>query len=403
LAVEVERDKVLLIVNYKIDMEETDKLILNFNSSITTTKLKDFYRTTSLMEIYGISRKEIKHTSFLKWLFGPDCEISKKALRKMLYLIITSKHFKKEMLNDELYKLIVVGNFEIDRLDVDDNYTIAGKEKLDLFIELSINSFKLDIIIENKIYSREFEDQTQRYYDRLNKSKPQTSKLFIYLSPISAIELDELDEPLCCCKSYIQLNYQVLVDKIIEPLLSENINKTTKFFLEDYLKALSTPVNVKQKNYSFMAISNSESELLTKFWIENEVLIGKAVEATKSNPHIEPAIRKMADQISNLMINEKDERVGAYVKRNLLRLFSENKIDFEEVKRFQDFSHSHKTFHIQYPLLKKVTNRAERPIHYWKDIVLVGNEEFYICCEWFDTKTNNDREHFDTWLKSIDK
>ena len=121
------------------------------------------------------------------------------------------------------------------------------------------------------------------------------------------------------------------------------------------LKALSTPVKAKQNNFKYMAISNKENELLIRFWEENEDLILKAVEATRDNSHIEPERREVASKISELL-NNKVEKVGAYVKRNLIQLFEQNKISSEELIDFQDAEYSKRTFDIQYPLLKKVIN-----------------------------------------------
>ena len=347
------------------------------------------------MEIYGINRKEIRHTSFLRWLFSPNCEIAKIALKQMLDIIVASNHFKDKMLNDELYKLIVIGNYEIDSWSSKENHTINGGE-IDLHIALTINNYRLELVIENKIYSNEHEDQTQRYYDFITKTNREASKLFVYLSPISSIELEKLENAQCCCKNYIQLNYQVLVDKIIEPLLSETLNKTTNYILEDYLKALSTPVNIKQKNYKFMAISNRESELLTKFWTENEDLILKAVEATKENTHIEPEKRETAKKIGELLKSD-GERIGAYAKRTLLALFQSGKITSDEIIQFQEFNYSKITFGINYPLLNKKENENEKPLHYWKDVLKIDNEEYFMCCEWFEKS----RTQLDEWLKSI--
>jgi hypothetical protein len=377
-------------------MNEIIDRIVQFKNSSTTQRLRQYYTTNSLMEIYGINRKEIRHTSFLKWLFNTKTVIAKPALKKLLDIIVTK--LNTDTLNDELQQLLIIGNYEIDYWNTTENYSV-NRGLVDLYVEITIGNFNIELIIENKVYSNEHDDQTQKYHDHFSKIKKNSEKIFLYLTPISSLELEKLIEPECCCKKFIQINYQIIVDKIIEPILSEGVNKNIEFILHDYLKALSTPVNIKQNNYKYMAISNKENELLIRFWEENEDLILKAVEATKENTHIEPEKRETASKIIELL-NNKSEKVGAYVKRNLIFLFEQYKISDEEIMDFQDPEYSKITFGIQYPLLKKVVSRNDKPLHYWKDTIFANNEEYYLCCEWFEKENNNDRVYFENWLKS---
>ena len=38
--------------------------------------------------------------------------------------------------------------------------------------------------------------------------------------------------------------------------------------------------------------------------------------------------------------------------------------------------------------------------YYWKDIIYANNEQYYMCCEWFEKENNNDRAYFENWLKT---
>ncbi len=371
--------------------------IVEFKNSPTTKNLREYYSTNSLMGIYDINRKEIRHTSFLKWLFDKETAISELSLRKLLDVIV----LKSSSLDDELQQLLTIGNYDIEDWKVIENHSIS-QGLVDLYIDLTVNSCQIEIIIENKVYSSEYDDQTQKYFDYFTNNNEKSTKIFLYLTPISSLELDKLNEPECCCKGFTQINYQLIVDSVIEPILENGVNQNIEFILKDYLKALSTPVKIKQEKFKNMAISNKENELLIRFWEENEDLILKAVEATRDNSHIEPEKREVARKISELL-NNKEEKVGAYVKRNLMQLFEQNKISNQEVVDFQDAGFSKRTFDIQYPLLKKVLNSKDKPLHYWKDTVSIYDEQYYICCkwfEWFEKDNNNDRVYFDKWLKT---
>jgi hypothetical protein len=80
-------------------MNQIENLLINFKNSQTTKQLRSLQNTPSLMEIYGINRKEIRHTSFLKWLFSNDCVISEKALVLFVDLLLDSKFFNINSLN----------------------------------------------------------------------------------------------------------------------------------------------------------------------------------------------------------------------------------------------------------------------------------------------------------------
>jgi len=380
-------------------MNEIVNRIVNFKNSDTTKKLKEYYSTSSLMEIYGINRKETRHTAFLKWLFSSDCKVANAALKRFIDILLTSSHYKDEIIGKELYNLLLIGRYDIESLVSEENKNTTDG-LIDLIVDARINNFKLQLIIENKINSEEFTKQTQRYFNAQKSVNNDVEQIFIYLTPISSISLGELIEPECECKNYIHINYQILVDQIIEPLLNEELDKATAYILEDYLKALSVPLYSKPNKYNIMAISNRESELLLKFWEENEELILKAVEATKDNYHIEPDTREKARKV-NEIVDYKLDKVGSYVKRTLINLFNEGKITNEEIQSFQDAEYSKKTFDIQFPLLKKKESEFEKPQRYWKDSISIGNEEYFMCCEWYENANNNDKIFFDKWLSKF--
>lgn len=372
-------------------MSEIIKRIIDFKNNNTTKQLRKFYSTASLMEIYGINRKEIRHTSFLKWLFSPNCPVAKNAIGLFMDVLLSSKYFNPDNINKDLYNKLLLGIFNIDSFNSNENISVSGGE-IDLSFEFTIEKFKIKIIVENKVYSLEHKSQTQRYYDSINEKYKDFTNFFVYLTPISTLELEDLNEPQCECKEYIQINYQILLDKIIVPLLKENIDSTTRYILEDYIMALSTPVNTNLIKNRYMAISTKESELLTMFWNENEDLILKAVEATKDNVHIEPEKREIAKKI-NALLNDSEEKIGAYVKRNLRQLSEENKITSDEVINLTNKEFSKNTFDINYGLLIKAENSS--PTHYWKDQIKIGGVDYFMCCEWFE----KNRGHFDVWLK----
>lgn len=65
------------------------------------------------------------------------------------------------------------------------------------------------------------------YYESVKKKED--INLYVFLTPISSLDLLELEEPECSCKDYIQVNYQSVVDFLLEPTIQRNITDKTKF------------------------------------------------------------------------------------------------------------------------------------------------------------------------------
>ncbi len=376
---------------------EIVKQIIAFRNSTTTKRLKSYQETPSLMEIYGINRREIRHTSLLKWIFSEKNPVGKNALELFIDVLFESKFFKIECTNikPEIYNKILLGNYKIDSFSSSENFSVSNG-LVDLVIEFSIEDISFNIIIENKVYSEEHNEQTIRYYNHFNNKFREKVNLFVFLSPLSSKEYESLEVPQCECKEYIQINYQIILEKVVIPLLNLDIDSTTKYILEDYIMALSTPVNsnYKQNNY-IMAISPKESELLNMFWKENKELILKAVEATKNNLHLEPEEREFAQKIDSVVKSTENKGIGAFVKQTLKNLAFEGKLS-NEVDKLLDKQLSKSIFNINYPLLIKTEGSS--PLHYWKDIITINDENFYMCCEWFESS----RVLFEIWKKQVE-
>jgi len=381
---------------------DTKQKLINFKNSQTVRELKAYYKTPSLMEVYGINRKEIRHTSFLKWLFN-DYNNSSESIKKLIDILITSHFFNKEEIfksNEDIYNQLIIENYEIKNIKTRiPNST--KKNQVDLFISFSINDYDLNIIIENKVYSNESNNQTDRYYKEFKKNEKKSFNFYVYLTPISTLKLEKLEEPECVNKKYIQINYQSILENILEPILKTTKDNTLKLIIEDYIIALGFPYN-NNKNHSFMAISTKETELLNSFWDENQDLILKAIEATKENEHVAPEIRERAEEISKLFQN-KDDKIGAYVLRNLKELFYKKSLPNEEIINLENKEYCKDILDINFPLLVKVKAHIVSPKRYWKKPISVNDYDYYICSEWYEREDNDDRPHFDKWFNKWNK
>jgi hypothetical protein len=99
----------------------------------------------------------------------------------------------------------------------------------------------------------------------------------VFLSPISAIEFEKEREPRCGSKEFIGLNYQILLDEVLEPCIARCDDSRVHSIMTDYVRALSKPsllfASNDNKGEMIMAISSMERNLLNDFWSTNEEIM----------------------------------------------------------------------------------------------------------------------------------
>ena len=85
-------------------------------------------------------------------------------------------------------------------------------------------------------------------------------------------------------KLFTKINYQYIVEHLIEPLLNrQDGDEQSKILLKNYLSSLSfskfdnsnSPLNIE----TIMAMTTEEKELLVKFWNDNQDLLRLALQA----------------------------------------------------------------------------------------------------------------------------
>ncbi|WP_175609228.1 PD-(D/E)XK nuclease family protein, partial [Elizabethkingia anophelis] len=259
------------------------------------------------------------------------------------------------------------------------------------------------LIIENKVESKENNDQTNNYFNHFDSVKNENETIiYIYLTPISTLDLIELIEAECNCKEFIQINYQSIVDYLIEPALNQNISDRTKNILTEYLKSLSQPSIDNEidghKQELIMALGNEERKLLSSFWKKNQKLILASLYAISSDPEQEKDTRDSIREALDNLSSDKDRSTfnikykGEYFKRkfkksdiglqtvNLLKakgLIDDNIIEYLKEDKSCSFF-----------LLKKKEDFTDTEIKYRKyktnvtpELIYKG-EEYYIARNW---------------------
>ena len=322
------------MANDCLSEQEIQDLIINFNLDETVNELNRYYSTQTTWEIIKQSRRETSHTQFLNCFFdNKDFNADPNAgpIKKLIVLLLKwSKRQKEAYFDEELAKSIYNGSFSIISYKVEPEKQIKvnpsgispvyGDGSIDIFITVNatINDKPklpktIHIVIENKIDAPEttksFDSngeqisfnkrkttpvatvlyQTDAYYQYATQEYNGDTNLFVYLKPTDC-SLDDIDTAECNCKKYIQINYQELLDYILQPVCEmKDISLENVYRLNDYIKTLGQPseteddndddINNSNKKITIMAMENKERELLKQFFAKNEKLIRAAINA----------------------------------------------------------------------------------------------------------------------------
>lgn len=278
-----------------ITREKVEEWLMQFHSNQATRAIIRKINQNSILDIYGIARSETHHSKFLAWLFNPNesHNTGELALRKLLNIAVRrgneqnnqSEDFlwvKKRVLTSATHSSTSASNVQV----LTESYVEAqgkkgAKGRIDILVSnLALGGKTINIIIENKIYSNEHDEQTTTYFEGINKKfpKPKNINIFLYLTPKSNWEMPKEDGPSCTCKDFIEINYQDILTEVLSSILEEPISSATRIAIEDYIHCITSP-SIHSKNYNTMAVDKETNEMLKKFWDANEELILAAINA----------------------------------------------------------------------------------------------------------------------------
>ena len=393
--------------NFTIDQIRDE--IIKFKNDPDFQKLENFYYSKSFSEILGVSRREISHSGFLAWLLGnlESHNLGEFPIKKFLDIILKFSNDKLKRKHSDLFNSFVTEDYSIERLFIKSAYAIKNVGRLDIYIELALvlagKTKNIRLVIENKVESRENNDQTNSYFNFFNPTENDDNiVIYVYLTPISTLELIELTEPECNCKAFIQINYQSIVDYLIEPALNQNISTRTQNILTEYLKSLSQPSIDEEadghKQELIMALGNEERKLLSSFWEKNQKLILASFYAISSDPEQEKDTRDSIKEALDNLSSDKDRSTynikynGAVFKRNFKKSdIGLQTINLLNVKGLIDqnvINYLKKDKSCSFLLLKKKEDFTETEIKYRKyktndaPELIFNGEEFYVASNW---------------------
>lgn len=296
------------------------KKIQAFNRDKDVMRLQRMFKDSSILEVVGVERKETRHSKFLEWLFKtPEFNTVSQVspIMHLLDVILRRDEEQNNVIDRDFKKDVITrkSNVRIDDVNREVTTTglkLQGKEgKIDLYIKAydKKTGKTIHICIENKVDSNEHDNQTLKYYAYLlgntdylsifkgikysfdkNKYQCPTNeediKLFVFLTPSAEFIMKnkEMRDSMCECDKYIHINYQDIVNEILNPLSEDGATSLAAMDkIEQYVCSLGVPggeVKDEEGNNNFKTIMASGEDILqlsVKIYYEYKDLIVDAI------------------------------------------------------------------------------------------------------------------------------
>lgn len=303
----------------------TEQLLTMFNRNISkNAELLDYIGQNNIFGIIAKARNESVHSRFVTELLSGDFfngDSRESTLVHFIDLLLyrASSERKSEEVNEHLRKAVLTRSVMFEKMASECELTVTDYQKsyssfntqkhsekddrIDIYLKFKLltpvaGRHELEVFIENKVNSSEFDSQTVRYFEACdNCGYKRPFQLFVYLTPQPVRDMDQydrLDEKLKpACPHYIHICYQDILDFIIEPLLiDDKLDADKKNMLKEYVGCLELPAKPdtdsqpSNNDFSIMAISSKEQQLVKTFMEDavNRRVINKAIETRLEKP-----------------------------------------------------------------------------------------------------------------------
>lgn len=229
----------------------TKEKIRNLLLSNDFKKIKKFKYSLNLFNILKLENKETAHSDMLAYLFNPY-----------------ENHYLKESMINELIKQLSKKDanyinlllLDYSDLEVYREYTIDNGRRLDILLISKTN--KVVILIENKIWSGEGDNQLEDYKDFIDNQFNNYNKVFLYLT----LEKERKEK----YKGYIHINYNNIYN-MLQNILEENqMTIEVLTILKQYKDIIRRDI---------MGVVDREMvELCRKLYVENKEALDKIMQ-----------------------------------------------------------------------------------------------------------------------------
>ena len=94
----------------------------------------------------------------------------------------------------------------------------------------------------------------------------------------------------------------------------------------------------------------------------------------------------------------KELKVGKIAQTILKNILESGAVSDEEIAALQTFEYSKKCFDLQFPLLVPYGNEFIK-VRYYANPITIKGQKYYMCSQWFEVSTNNDRPYLVKWIE----
>lgn len=246
-----------------METEKLKRMIVKLQEMQEYKELDAYFSASTIFSILQIERSETKHSAFIAWLLDPNGShgLGDKPLRRFMKMLAINSDTKA--MTAELQSIFVsenyssIGNVVVDVEHLVDGMT-KGDKRIDIFMTFDV-AFKdlqessndkkrknlvdversVALIVENKIYSEESENQTKTYYDWAKaKYKDDNREIIgVFLTPTKRRYCSADSD----VHTFVKISYQEILHEFVEYFIDECTSEKTKNILDDFVKNLCQP------------------------------------------------------------------------------------------------------------------------------------------------------------------
>ena len=331
---------------YLHNAKNTIRIVTNMRNRINQlfnspewNALRSYYAQSTLFNVLHIERKETIHSAFIAWLLNPlaSHNLGARPIKALLrYYATKSKStsvdhnkFCNQLLTSAYQLKVVAG--PVCEKTTGSLKNDSDKDRMDIWAELHFtfddqSEITVPLIIENKVYSVEGDNQTQRYANAMDERG--SSFIGLFLTPMG----EEAQEP-----RFQAISYQDLLDYVIQPILSY-LTGTAQMWVEEYIRTLSfTPCG-----NAALAVSAKETELAQKLYKLDKDLIN-AIFATQFTKD---------DAIQIIKKENYDQAIGSCTEQDKQDLFRDLWNNNEDILKAVIYAYYRPDAKLFYQLLK---------------------------------------------------
>lgn len=183
--------------------------------------------TPDFLGLLDLTHDENRHSAVLRWLLDPGCA---RTIAPPALIALTKRLDRSSDWANEIRAALKMNSISVRR-----EYTISrewtNEDRLDR-IDLVVSSPKFLLAIENKVWAREHDEQTRRYWEWLESSFDGL-RAGIFLSPAGLPPASE---------GFKSMSYLDLLPCILEGPLVSTPTAEEKIVLESYVKTLAAGI-----------------------------------------------------------------------------------------------------------------------------------------------------------------